>query len=44
MQNQISFATWEMKKELAHLWQVCFDEEEKPTAFFFENAFLPEHC
>ena len=44
MQNQISFATWEMKKELVHLWQVCFDEEEKPTAFFFQNAFLPEHC
>ncbi len=40
----IGFADWEMRGELAQLWQLCFDEPARPAKYFFNNYFRPENC
>lgn len=40
----ISFANWEMKSELADIWQVCFNEPARPAKYFLNNYFAPKNC
>lgn len=43
-ENSISFAQWGMQKQLSDLWQICFEEQPRPTNFFFNNRFQPQNC
>lgn len=40
----IKLAHWGMQPELEKIWQVCFGDPKRPTAFFFNNAFQPHTC
>ena len=40
----IEFAKWDMRRELAHIWQVCFDEPKRFPNYFLNNCFRPENC
>ncbi len=42
--NTIMLARWGMQAELERIWRICFDEEKRPTDFFFNNAFRPQDC
>lgn len=41
---KICYANWNMRKELEHLWQVCFDDFERPVKYFFDNYFNTRNC
>jgi hypothetical protein len=40
----IGFADWDMRAELAELWQICFNEPARPSKYFLNNYFRPENC
>ena len=40
----IELAGWEMRTELAALWQVCFHEPKRYPEYFLNNYFRPEDC
>lgn len=40
----IRFANWEMRRELAHIWEVCFEEPARPAKYFLNNYFRPRNC
>jgi hypothetical protein len=40
----IRFADWGMRKELAQIWQICFDEPARPAKYFLYNYYRPENC
>lgn len=42
--NEITFAQWGMQKQLANLWQICFEELPRAVGFFFNNCFQPQNC
>lgn len=41
---EISYPNWNMRKELAYLWQVCFDDSQRPVNYFFDNYFNTHNC
>lgn len=40
----IRFANWEMRSELARIWEVCFEEPARPAKYFLNNYFRPHNC
>jgi GNAT superfamily N-acetyltransferase len=40
----IRFADWEMRSELAQIWEVCFEEPARPAKYFLNNYFRPQNC
>jgi len=40
----IRFADWEMRSELAQIWEVCFEEPARPAKYFLNNYFRPQDC
>lgn len=40
----IGFAEWNMRPELAGLWQICFQESERYPKYFLNNYFRPRDC
>ncbi len=40
----IRFADWEMRSELAQIWEVCFEEPVRPAKYFLNNYFRPHNC
>ncbi|WP_283608626.1 GNAT family N-acetyltransferase [Faecalispora anaeroviscerum] len=40
----IRLARWGMQPELEMIWQACFGDPKRPTAYFFNNAFQPRTC
>lgn len=40
----IEFAKWDMRRELSHIWQVCFSEPARFPRYFLNNCFKPENC
>ncbi|HHV32929.1 MAG: GNAT family N-acetyltransferase [Ruminococcaceae bacterium] len=39
----IRFADWGMRRELAQIWQICFEEPKRPAGYFLNNYFRPEN-
>lgn len=39
----IRSADWNMRGELAKIWQICFDEPPRPAHFFLNNCFRPKN-
>lgn len=37
-------AGWDMRSELAELWQICFHEPKRYPIYFMNNYFRPEDC
>lgn len=44
LKNTITFAQWGMQKQLADLWQACFQDEPRAVHYFFNNCFQPKNC
>ncbi|WP_277668833.1 GNAT family N-acetyltransferase [Caproiciproducens galactitolivorans] len=40
----ICFADWGMRRELAQIWETCFQEPSRPAKYFLNNCFRPREC
>lgn len=43
-EHKISFAQWNMRKQLKDLWQICFDDLDRPVNYFFNKYFEVWNC
>lgn len=42
--GKVTFAQWNMRKQLSLLWQCCFEDLPRPTDYFFDNKYETRNC